>query len=145
MSRKRSLYPQRRERLKKLLDEFAAAHGHCPSISEIHEQTGWGRAVIRGYLTCLILEGETLPPKYKRRNADRFTSRQEDLLSFLRQYHQHWGYYPTLREICAETGWDQRAVRRYLERLMAEGYLYFIPGKQRAIVLQEGKIKNDEC
>jgi len=149
MSSKKWLYPRRRERLREVVRAFEAEHKVSPTTRQIHEATGWSEKTIREYLAQLVQEGESLYTPRISKNADRFKARRDQLLSCVQAYLAEHGYFPTLREICNETGWDRNTVRRYLQRLALEGILLYNPGRRRTLAAgpafqteRRGKIKS---
>ncbi|MFZ1519879.1 MAG: transcriptional repressor LexA [Ignavibacteriaceae bacterium] len=62
------------------------------------------------------------------------TDRQEEILNFIQQYQQEYGYPPTLREIGKMFGISSTfGVKRHLEALTKKGYLNILSNASRGI------------
>lgn len=74
---------------------------------------------------------------------EQLSPRQQDVLDFLRQYLEQYGYPPTLREIGRQINITGTAgVVRYLEALEKKGWIKRQPGGSRSITLTGGSLQN---
>ena len=74
----------------------------------------------------------------------RTTSKQEEILQFITQYLEQYGFAPSIREICEAVGLKSTATVYYhLNALKKSGQLNMSPAKKRSITLpaaQQGRI-----
>lgn len=64
------------------------------------------------------------------------TAEMRRALAFIRQHVAEYGYMPTVRELQAGLGLSSTSlVKRRLDALEAQGYLYRTAGRARAMVL----------
>lgn len=69
---------------------------------------------------------------------EHLSSRQQEVLDFLREKQMESGISPTFREICAHFGFTSpNAAVQHVRSLIQKGYLRKEPGRARAIVLLE--------
>ena len=72
------------------------------------------------------------------------TARQEEALSYLRQYRAERGLSPTLRELSEALGMKLESARNLLEALERKGEIRRIPGVSRGIILSSGEALRSE-
>ena len=66
----------------------------------------------------------------------KITNRQEQILTFIRVYHEEHGYTPTIREICSHLELSSPAtVHSHLARLKQKGLITYQPYQSRTIKL----------
>jgi repressor LexA len=65
------------------------------------------------------------------------TSRQREVLDFIRHFMAHAGYPPTVREIGAHFGFVPRSVFDHLKALERKGYLRRVASKSRSLQLMD--------
>lgn len=74
----------------------------------------------------------------------KLTSRQQEILSFLRQHIASQGVPPTLHELMAAFGWaSPTGAAKHLQALAAKGAIALSPGKARGIRLLDGAAASD--
>jgi len=61
------------------------------------------------------------------------TSRQKEVLEFIKEFTGENGYSPTMREICGCFGFQPRAATNHVDALVRKGYLTKQPLKSRSI------------
>ncbi len=68
----------------------------------------------------------------------RSTSKQREILDFLREFITENGYSPSVREICAAVGLSSTSsVHHHLAELRRQGYIDMAEGKNRTVTLLE--------
>lgn len=68
----------------------------------------------------------------------RSTSKQREILDFLRKFITENGYSPSVREICAAVGLSSTSsVHHHLAELRRQGYIAMAEGKNRTVTLLE--------
>ncbi|MBM4386941.1 MAG: transcriptional repressor LexA [Deltaproteobacteria bacterium] len=74
----------------------------------------------------------------------KLTERQREVLDFLRESVEAWGFPPTLREICARLGINgAKNAGKHLDALEKKGYIRRSSGRSRAIgIIPFGKIRS---
>ena len=65
-----------------------------------------------------------------------YTERDNEIIDFIFQYQQLYGYSPTVREIGKNLYMSKTAVQRHLYKLVELGYLNMTPKTPRSIVLK---------
>ncbi len=63
----------------------------------------------------------------------RLTSRQEEILEFIKDFMSENGYPPTMREMCSHFGFLPRAATNHVNALIRKGYLSKKPMKSRSL------------
>lgn len=73
------------------------------------------------------------------------TDRQENILSFIQQFQQEYGYPPTLREIGKHFGISSTfGVKRHLDALVKKGYLNILGNASRGISINKEELFSSE-
>lgn len=70
----------------------------------------------------------------------KLTPRQVAIWQYIGRYKQRWGYAPTFREIGHEFNIQLNAVKNHLDPIQRKGFLTYVPGLTRTIVLSSEKI-----
>ena len=63
----------------------------------------------------------------------RLTTRQKEILSFIKDFTNENGYSPTMREMCSHFGFMPRAATNHVNALVRKGYLSKQPLKSRSL------------
>lgn len=75
---------------------------------------------------------------------DNLTSRQQEILDFIRQFSENEGMPPTRADLCRHMGFrSPNAAESHLRALAKKGALELIPGSSRGIRLPELEAAND--
>lgn len=69
------------------------------------------------------------------------TTRQDQVLTYIRQCINEDGYPPTVREIGAKFGFSEKAAHDHISALEKKKYINRVPGKPRAISIPGRQIK----
>ena len=73
------------------------------------------------------------------------TDRQEEILNFIQQFQQEYGYPPTLREIGKQFSISSTfGVKRHLDALSKKGYLNILSNTSRGISITREDFETTE-